>query len=1085
MGLNYLYKFDANLLINSKIENGILKCSSAVCELARQKISKRDSLLFDQINKIKNDCDGLFEILCVLDFSDFMFYHHKMNELSSVKEIELRINKLEGESETEKEEVIYVTDFLKSNSMSKECQVYYINSRILSKNGMKLADEIRSRVFFDFDKNETILSKLYAYSGTVCSDCTLLHDIKLNEDEVVVIDDKVDIVYNDCITMISMDYIFDKFKKIKGYLKSYPENSLDDIKRFSSYAEMESIINGLNNSKNIISQELRGMIIKYSEICKDNIDSFKKGISELLDYYSYIGTKSNSEVKWERIEVEKYPFSLNIFDGEGLISTAFCDEIRRAYSKEIGSNKYDDSTSFQIRLPYVKGMVHTVDIKGFFEEKGITEIKNVIFNDGKKYDINKIKMILTESQFKLEGFIKNDKSELIHNICDYIKLINLYNYSFGVINANQKEKNKCSLEYQFISTLPLEGRSIRQIVSDTKHSINDDCSKENIIEDLKNEDSYWSKKELDIFEFSEDFYCSTRRYKNRKRKVFNRLKTKAIFSKFDVNGSRRYLSADLLELLYFIADIEYPENERIFNNYFYMPSIEHKNNKCIFLRSPHYSRNEIALLSSVPELNGEREKYFSKLTGVVMINPRSLVAERLGGADFDGDTVLVVNDKNVVTSMTNQFIKYENNKITYTYLPCKIPSLKGKTMSYLDYNNRLLCFQNTFSSRVGRLSNEALKKASIIYAKNSNIDHSLMAEYTILNGLEIDSAKTGKKPDITFEKDDEDELYTLYLKAKREYDNSEPLNTLKVLLSKLNNTEGIYYYDDHLDKEEDFVIDDKETNYGLNILNIVYCINYNVELFNKEEFVKTKINVSDKPKDYVRALAIASIYSSVNKIIRNVLANKAKSIKTTYRNKIYKQLKYICSKNNVDVDNLISSIGIDNIEAVNLLNTYVTDSTYHYLKDYSDKITYLKQLFVDVDEATLDMMTKFNNEGYRVVFLLINYFLNKVTRVQLTISETEREKLLEKQKELNKKDKVKFMDLYNQYENGINEILIKSALEDEETVKEEIVEYLSKEAEQISLNDIDRAIDIYESNMIFDVFANVFKKAVVIKNETE
>ena len=34
-------------------------------------------------------------------------------------------------------------------------------------------------------------------------------------------------------------------------------------------------------------------------------------------------------------------------------------------------NKYKNSTSFQIRLPYVKGMVHSCDMKEFFKEKGI------------------------------------------------------------------------------------------------------------------------------------------------------------------------------------------------------------------------------------------------------------------------------------------------------------------------------------------------------------------------------------------------------------------------------------------------------------------------------------------------------------------------------------------------------------------------------------------------------------------------------------------------------------------------------------------------------------------------------------------
>ena len=83
----------------------------------------------------------------------------------------------------------------------------------------------------------------------------------------------------------------------------------------------------------------------------------------------------------------------------------------------------------------------------------------------------------------------------------------------------------------------------------------------------------------------------------------------------------------------------------------------------------HYSKNEIVLLNRRPiKLFEEWEEYFSHLTGVVIINSRSLAAERLGGADFDGDTVLVVNDKNIVSCVTREMITYQYNRINYKYL---------------------------------------------------------------------------------------------------------------------------------------------------------------------------------------------------------------------------------------------------------------------------------------------------------------------------------------------------------------------------------------------------------------------------------
>ena len=41
MILNYLYKFDVEILYDSKrIDNSILKCSSITCDMAREKVSK-------------------------------------------------------------------------------------------------------------------------------------------------------------------------------------------------------------------------------------------------------------------------------------------------------------------------------------------------------------------------------------------------------------------------------------------------------------------------------------------------------------------------------------------------------------------------------------------------------------------------------------------------------------------------------------------------------------------------------------------------------------------------------------------------------------------------------------------------------------------------------------------------------------------------------------------------------------------------------------------------------------------------------------------------------------------------------------
>ena len=67
--------------------------------------------------------------------------------------------------------------------------------------------------------------------------------------------------------------------------------------------------------------------------------------------------------KYQRVERNE-KITATCFDGEGLISKQYAEIIDKVYcGKHI-------HTSFQIRLPYVKGMLHQVDFKDFLTSGG-------------------------------------------------------------------------------------------------------------------------------------------------------------------------------------------------------------------------------------------------------------------------------------------------------------------------------------------------------------------------------------------------------------------------------------------------------------------------------------------------------------------------------------------------------------------------------------------------------------------------------------------------------------------------------------------------------------------------------------------
>lgn len=177
----------------------------------------------------------------------------------------------------------------------------------------------------------------------------------------------------------------------------------------------------------------------------------------------------------------------------------------------------------------------------------------------------------------------------------------------------------------------------------------------------------------------------------------------------------------------------------------YAPKATYEENEFYtLLRSPHIARNEEAIARPLKAIGKLREKYLSHLHYVVMVDSRFLIPERLGGADFDGDMVKTVSDK-----LLNACVM----KSSTTLPVLKIPTAEPLISDANDWYARFLTVKSTFSSRVGQISNAALSRGIIAYDESLTEDereHYLQEVETlaILTGLEIDSAKSGIKPDL-------------------------------------------------------------------------------------------------------------------------------------------------------------------------------------------------------------------------------------------------------------------------------------------------------------------------------------------------
>ena len=155
---------------------------------------------------------------------------------------------------------------------------------------------------------------------------------------------------------------------------------------------------------------------------------------------------TDSVRRYQRVErVED--FSVTEFDGEGLVSKEYAARL----NKTLGGRH----TSFQIRLPFVKGMLHQVDFHDFFRSAGTTHLTDLW---GVNHPVAKVDVILTKSMFKGYGWLtENGKSWE-----DYWAAFRKYRHALYVTNVSkERPQGFTQLNYQFLTTLSMTGEEFR------------------------------------------------------------------------------------------------------------------------------------------------------------------------------------------------------------------------------------------------------------------------------------------------------------------------------------------------------------------------------------------------------------------------------------------------------------------------------------------------------------------------------------------------------------------------------------------------------------------------------------------------
>ena len=499
------------------------------------------------------------------------------------------------------------------------------------------------------------------------------------------------------------------------------------------------------------------------------------------------GTQSSTR-KYHRVE-KKEDIEITCFDGEGLISK----EYARVVDEKLCGKKVH--TSFQIRMPYVKGMLHEVDFKDFLTLCGTDTITDL---RGMEHSVRDVDVILTKSMFKGYGWLTASGMSWE----DYWAVFRKYRHALYITNVSKEKPEKTTeLNYQFLNTVSLKADEFRpaDLPDGWDHSPEEDprnwltkqtelayysfCADESFRQNYFLEKfervSWWERHQgkdqiLAAVLKKNPHFINEPVYARRLEDEADKIVEQYAVGRLIVAGDNRYLSGDLLDFLAFLLPTVPPRKrrQRMFystvmtdhfpESSFYAPQAAYAHDDaCTLLRNPHIARNEELQLSfydAKEERKQMRHYYFGHLTDVVMVDSNMLAAERLGGADYDGDMIKTISDPilNACVRRNYNLYRYEKHKsLTNTEnIPLlMIPTAQPQIRNADDWEARFETVRSTFSSRVGQICNAALDRSIIAYNENSDAEERERCReetetLAILTGLEIDSAKSGIRPDL-------------------------------------------------------------------------------------------------------------------------------------------------------------------------------------------------------------------------------------------------------------------------------------------------------------------------------------------------
>ena len=360
--------------------------------------------------------------------------------------------------------------------------------------------------------------------------------------------------------------------------------------------------------------------------------------TEFLSDTIYLTDEGDGEPVMEMRKNEK--IQMDASDGYGIMLPSLADK----WSEELGLDYRVSGVN--TRFSFEKGMVFTFDFVDFADKVA----KKYIVKDAwdNEVDIRNVELVLTTSMVKLWDSYESCE--------DYINKSIENGYTFGIAKTCPKElETERNLNYQFIQSYDLDDNDIEELISPTMNEIKDvlggDWRKTVLFlkgaglnaDNISRIDDDFIKAIMIDPRMVDDPFVQSTIYQL----IRNRI-NEAKVGVLKVHGNYSIVSGDPYTLCQSIFGLELTgllKDGEIYNQYW----ADRGADRLACFRAPMTCHNNIRLVR--PADNEQVRYWYQYMTTCTIFNSWDTAASALNGCDFDGDLVMLTDNKVLVNKL--------------------------------------------------------------------------------------------------------------------------------------------------------------------------------------------------------------------------------------------------------------------------------------------------------------------------------------------------------------------------------------------------------------------------------------------------